>query len=187
MDYKNISQRTLQESKNIPAPNKPKKLNIFFWLGLLCAAFAIFFFCFIPNAIEEEDGVFIFILNFLMFGGFSIFFFYSSPKMFAQQCKDYELSKSNFREYQITIQLRKEKAEQQRQQQIQNTLNDYDKLKKEEEAKKYNYYKYKCPMCNSNRITKISTAKKVVSTGMFGMASQQIGKNYQCDDCKYMW
>ena len=186
MDYKNISQRTLQESKKIPAPKKPKKLNLLFWFGLLGAAFAIFIFCFIPNSIEEEDGVFIFVLNFLMFGGVSIFLFYSSSKMYEQQCKDYELSKHNFRDYQITIQLRKEKAEQQRRQQTQNSLNNYEKLKKEE-AKKYNYYKYKCPMCNSNKIKTISTAKKVVSTEIFGIASRQIGKNYQCDDCKYMW
>lgn len=187
MDHKNISKRTLQESKKIPVPKKPKRFNLFFWLGLLFAVCAIFDFYFILDAIEEEEGAFIYILCFLIFSFFSIFLFYCSPQVYKQQSKDYELSKTNFRDYQITMQFRKEKIEQQRQQQIQNTLDDYEKLKKEEEAKKHNYYRYKCPMCNSNRIRTISTAKKVVSTEIFGIASRQIGKNYQCDDCKYMW
>ena len=61
------------------------------------------------------------------------------------------------------------------------------KQKDEKEAKKYNNYKYKCPMCGSNKIANISTAKKVVSAEMLGLASDKIGKTYQCDECKYMW
>lgn len=61
------------------------------------------------------------------------------------------------------------------------------KHKEEKEAKKYNNYKYKCPMCGSNKIANIATAKKVVSAEMLGLASNKIGKTYQCDECKYMW
>ena len=61
------------------------------------------------------------------------------------------------------------------------------KQKDEKEAKKYNNYKYKCPMCGSNKIANISTAKKVVSAEILGLASAKIGKTYQCDECKYMW
>ena len=57
----------------------------------------------------------------------------------------------------------------------------------EQKSKKYNYYKYTCPMCKSNRVTNISTTSKIVSSGMFGLASDKIGKCYQCEDCKYKW
>lgn len=65
-----------------------------------------------------------------------------------------------------------------------------ESLKKQQEtqeATKYNSYRYKCPMCSSNKIMNISTAKKVVSTELLGLASNKIGKTYQCDECKYMW
>lgn len=54
-------------------------------------------------------------------------------------------------------------------------------------AKKYNYYKYTCPMCGSKRVKNISTASKVVSTELVGLASNKIGKSYECDDCQYKW
>ena len=58
------------------------------------------------------------------------------------------------------------------------------KQKDEKEAKKYNNYKYKCPMCGSNKIANISTAKKVVSAEMLGLASDKIGKTYLLELCK---
>lgn len=109
MNYKNISRKTIEESKNISAPNKPTKLNFAFLYGSLSTAFAIFVLCLIPNAIEKNDGVFGLVLNFLIFVGISIFFFCLVDKSYKQDCKDYELSKTNFREYQIIMQLRKEK------------------------------------------------------------------------------
>ncbi len=61
------------------------------------------------------------------------------------------------------------------------------RLAEDKAAKQYNHYKYKCPMCQSNRIITISTAKKVISTEAFGLASKTIGKNYRCNDCDYIW
>ena len=111
MNYKNISRKTVEESKNIPAPKKPTKLNFPFLYGALSTVFAIFVLCLIPNAVEKNDGVFGLVLNFLMFAGISIFFFCLVDKCYKQDCKDYELSKTNFREYQIIMQLRKEKIQ----------------------------------------------------------------------------
>lgn len=65
-----------------------------------------------------------------------------------------------------------------------------DKMQKQAEervTKKYNYYRYKCPMCGSTKIVNISTAKKAISAEAFGLGSRTIGKTYQCDECKYIW
>lgn len=42
----------------------------------------------------------------------------------------------------------------------------------------------KCPYCQSSNITKISTAGRVVSVGLFGLASGKIGKQWHCNNCK---
>lgn len=52
---------------------------------------------------------------------------------------------------------------------------------------KYNGLKYTCPMCGSHKIKNIGTAKKLGGVMTAGLASRNIGKNYQCDDCNYRW
>lgn len=58
---------------------------------------------------------------------------------------------------------------------------------KEEKTKKYNSFKYTCPMCGGHRVKNIGTAKKLAGVATVGLASKNIGKNYQCDDCGYKW
>ena len=50
-------------------------------------------------------------------------------------------------------------------------------------AKKYNNYQYTCPMCQSKKIRNLSFDEK---TDPF-KASSRVGKNYHCDNCKYIW
>ena len=45
----------------------------------------------------------------------------------------------------------------------------------------------KCPHCGSTSFKRISTTKKVVSTGLFGLASSTIGKTFSCNKCGYKW
>lgn len=52
---------------------------------------------------------------------------------------------------------------------------------------KYNCLKYTCPMCGSHKVMNIGTAKKLGGVVALGLASKNIGKNYQCDDCGYRW
>lgn len=77
-------------------------------------------------------------------------------------------------------------------------LNESEQEKVEREAErqrrreasdrsKYNGLKYTCPMCGSHKIKSIGTAKKLGGVAAVGLASQNIGKNYQCDDCNYRW
>lgn len=42
----------------------------------------------------------------------------------------------------------------------------------------------KCPYCQSTDTSKISLASRVVSTGLFGLGSKKIGKQYHCNKCK---
>ena len=45
----------------------------------------------------------------------------------------------------------------------------------------------KCPTCGSPNIKKISATKRWVSTGLFGLASSDVGKTMQCENCGYKW
>lgn len=45
----------------------------------------------------------------------------------------------------------------------------------------------KCPTCGSTNIHKISTGKRAASILGFGILSSNIGKTYECLDCKYKW
>lgn len=42
----------------------------------------------------------------------------------------------------------------------------------------------KCPYCQSNNVKKITTVNRAVSTGMVGIASSKIGKQWHCNSCK---
>lgn len=41
-----------------------------------------------------------------------------------------------------------------------------------------------CPYCHSSNVTKISNFDRVVSTGLFGLASKKVGKQWHCNNCK---
>lgn len=43
--------------------------------------------------------------------------------------------------------------------------------------------KVECPYCHANDVKKISTADRMVSTGLFGMASKKLGKQWHCNKC----
>lgn len=63
--------------------------------------------------------------------------------------------------------------------------------------KKENYYSSindnvsshqpKCPTCGSTNIQKISGTKRWLSTGLFGLASSDIGKSMVCKSCGCKW
>ena len=66
MDYKNISEQTLEASKNIPAPSKPKMLNKFNMIGIPAAVLGTFgvvyvylFFLGMSQGIIDADNPFL--------------------------------------------------------------------------------------------------------------------------------
>lgn len=47
--------------------------------------------------------------------------------------------------------------------------------------------KPKCPTCQSTNVSKISGVKRWLTTGLFGLASSDIGKTMKCNNCGYKW
>lgn len=45
----------------------------------------------------------------------------------------------------------------------------------------------KCPTCGSTNIERISGIKRFVTTGLFGLASSNIGKTMHCKNCGCKW
>ena len=61
-------------------------------------------------------------------------------------------------------------------------------LKQQERSKpKEEDNRPKCPNCHSTNIQKISGTKRCFSTGLFGLASSDIGKSMVCKQCGYKW
>ena len=65
---------------------------------------------------------------------------------------------------------------------------EYNKACHEAEQRRtYNNFMYTCPMCGSKKVKTISKVNRGASVAMFGVASDKIGKCYECDNCKYKW
>ena len=45
----------------------------------------------------------------------------------------------------------------------------------------------KCPTCGSINIKRITTLDRAISIGFLGLLSGDIGKNYECLNCKAKW
>ena len=66
--------------------------------------------------------------------------------------------------------------------QFKTQLQQQESSKQTEEANQPN-----CPTCGSTDIQKISGTKRWLSTGLFGLASSDIGKSMCCKKCGYKW
>ena len=45
----------------------------------------------------------------------------------------------------------------------------------------------KCPSCGSSNVSKIGTLNRMVSAGLFGLASSKISKTHKCNHCGTTW
>ena len=48
-------------------------------------------------------------------------------------------------------------------------------------------YQPKCPTCGSHRYRRITNTKRALSFLTWGLASDKIGKQFECMDCGYKW
>lgn len=163
--------KTWLNKANNPVFKKPSKIYLIQGFIFLIIAIALLVF-----------GVWASSTGGIIFAGLGVFAFVFAVASFNEHKKavhKHHLANTDYSSYEEYI-----KSEREKERETQEFL---QKQKDEKEAKKYNNYKYKCPMCGSNKIVNISTAKKVVSAEMLGLASNKIGKTYQCDECKYMW
>lgn len=60
-------------------------------------------------------------------------------------------------------------------------------LNKKSQEQKTNPNIPKCPTCGSTNVKKISSTKRWISAGLFGLASSNIGKTMECNNCGYKW
>ena len=71
-------------------------------------------------------------------------------------------------------------------------------LKKREQQKKEAQEAYRssitptkhvpmCPTCGSIKVNKITTASRLLSVGVLGLASSKVGKTMECKNCGYKW
>lgn len=49
------------------------------------------------------------------------------------------------------------------------------------------YGGYKCPSCGRMAGHRIGVISKSISIDMLGLASDELGKTYKCENCRYMW
>jgi hypothetical protein len=66
-------------------------------------------------------------------------------------------------------------------------VNDEYYAQKLEKIREKNQNAPKCPTCGSKNVSKISTGKKAVGFGIFGVFSSNFGKTMQCKNCGYKW
>lgn len=66
--------------------------------------------------------------------------------------------------------------------QIDKQINEIRKEMQEYQEKQNSIIK--CPYCKATNVTKISTAGRVVSVGLFGLGSSKVGKQWHCNNCK---
>ncbi|MBQ2998679.1 MAG: hypothetical protein IJM98_11660 [Oscillospiraceae bacterium] len=147
--------------------------NTLDWIiwGILLASFVLMF-----------SGSVIFVAIFvidLMFGvPFSLFVNYTDYKMFLKlyekEANDWENSKNN------QINNIRQAYEFRARKEAQETLYPT----KKEDTHKFNL---KCPICGSHNIERITTFDRSFSIAMVGLASEKIGKQYKCKDCKHTW
>ena len=141
---------------NIKRPEKPKAFNVLMFFGVLGLVVGVL------GIIIPEMAVF----PLLEFGA-GAWLCYEASKQYEKEKKEYELSLTDFEEYQKQ-QLQKE-----------------DERRRREKIKENNAIK--CPVCGSANTERITSVDRAVSVGLVGLASGKIGKQYKCKNCKHMW
>lgn len=94
--------------------------------------------------------------------------------LYVKQKERYNLAQTDFEEYQRTV------------------IREQDEMvarqKAQAEAERYRQMTApKCPMCGSTNIEKISFTSRAISIATIGLASNKIGKQYKCKNCKHLW
>ena len=99
----------------------------------------------------------------------------------SRQAKQVELNQ-NLDE--IEAEVKKEKQEQA---ELDKQLAEIDAKSKAAKEAQHAYDHPECPMCKSHNTRRISTTNRAASIALVGLASDKIGKQYECFNCKHKW
>lgn len=174
-DYSQKKEIELQRLKNILTRDS-KLLIVWAIVAALLLTIAIMSF-----AAEFVGGGVLFLIL-CAIAGF-IFSFYYSERQQAE--KNIEVASNDYELYEKKRQETRERFEQLK---AENQMRRQEEEKKQAELRKEKLgVNLTCPACGSSDIVKITSANRMGSIMVLGLASGKIGKQYRCHDCKHMW
>lgn len=159
-----------------------KKTEAYMWtIGSLIMSVIFTLLCWRFYVVGEASGFVLFIVGaiavicFLFFIGILI---KDLPKIKQQ------ISRAEYDIESLETEIETEKENQRKMEERQEEIREQQKAMKQQ---KYAYEHPECPMCKSHSTRKISTANRVVSVSLLGLASSKIGKQYECFKCGHKW
>lgn len=163
-----IKQREKKFLDSIKMPKKPSFIKTSIIVGIALSPFILL--CLFLS-IKTKDTVMTFCFWFSL-----IICFVAAFPGYNENVEEYKLAQQDFETYKRK-KLKEQKEKEQKREQEQN--------------KKYNSYRQtvilQCPLCYSTNVVRISAVSRTMSVSAFGLASDKIGKQYQCKNCKHMW
>lgn len=181
-------ERVMREIDNMPLPQKPSYLKMFFtgdgkvlsWLAIIVFVILIILIASIPSG---ANLLFILLLIAdIMFLIFWAAIGYGDYKSFLSQYEK-EISPSYKEEQKEKIK-REYKT-------IAHNLAAYGTRTIPNTNRNFNFNSntntLKCPVCNSTNVKRLSNLNRGVSVAAWGVASSKIGKQYECNKCKHKW
>ena len=152
---------------------KYKALSVVAWLAaiilLVVAAYSI--------AVETDSGILMVLLDIALF--ILAMMWTGRKSALAEELSALEIS---WDEYEALMERRREQRKQFDAQQ-----EAIKQREREEQARKDAVQHLECPLCGSMNTQRISTLNRSISVTAFGLASDKIGKQYECKNCKHKW
>lgn len=167
----NEHQRLLQTRRN--QVKKYSILSVIAWIVTVILIFITGY----NIAMETGAGFFLLLLNIAAVLSAAIWTGYKGA--YTEDMKALEVS---WDEYEALLERRREQRKQFDAQQ-----EAIKQKEREEQARKEAVQHLECPLCGSMNTRRISTLNRSVSVSAFGLASDKIGKQYECLNCKHKW
>ncbi len=165
-DYSHVPQETLEKSKNITKKSGKIAVLVYCFIGLIVGIFGIVCIC---ASVIIKDTVFVFLI-------LSVLCIIGAFALFKVAYDDYTLLTTDFRAYQIKVQLRmdeveRQKKESQLREQMEWEKRQENEIKKRQIAIKRDEYMQRgipcCPSCGSTSIATVNRGYSML-TGFIG-------------------
>lgn len=181
---KKVQEEQKKEQEDIAKIVVPDKYPLSELLvGILCSTIVVFLFWYLVNDFYNymRLGAVPWAILFtvlIILALFTLFWWWC----FSYRRKLYLMGKENYQKAQRYMYDQRKKDEKMRQ-----FIEESQQRQEEEDFAKYQASFYVCPNCGKRSGRRISAVTKAISAELMGIASDTLGKNYRCDECKYMW